>query len=226
MITTLVTGCDSGIGRAIALQLAARGDRVIGVCLNESSDLHEHGIEVELRIDVTSDQAIGALAARLRERQVTLDWLLSVAGVLAVDQLGSIDFAEVRRQIEVNAIGPLRLVQTLLDRLRGGSKVGIVSSRVGSLSDNSSGGLYGYRMSKAAVNMAGLNLHHDLTKRGIPVVLLHPGQVKTAMTQNFFNSTDYVTAEFAATGIIRNMDELSLATSGRFLRTNGEQITW
>jgi NAD(P)-dependent dehydrogenase (short-subunit alcohol dehydrogenase family) len=226
MITILVTGCDSGIGRAIALQLAGRGDRVIGVCLNDSSDLHEHGVEVELRIDVTSDEAVGALAARLRERQVQLDWLLSVAGVLAVDQLGSIDLAEVKRQLEVNAIGPLRLVQALLDRLRSGSKVGIVSSRVGSLSDNASGGLYGYRMSKAAVNMAGLNLHHDLSKRGIPVVLLHPGQVRTAMTKNFFNSTDYVTAEFAANGIIRNMDELTLSTSGRFLRTNGEEITW
>jgi 2-glutathionyl-2-methylbut-3-en-1-ol dehydrogenase len=224
--TILVNGCDRGIGQAIALQLHARGDRVIAVCLGDSPELRARGLQVEPDVDITSDAAVNALAGRLRSRGVALDWLLSVAGVLGLDQLGSIDFADVRRQFEINTVGPLRLVQSLLDRLQAGSKVGIVTSRVGSLGDNGSGGMYAYRISKAAANMAGLNLHHDLSKRGIAVLMLHPGMVDTELTRGFPRTMNFITADQAAAGLIKDLDELTLETSGRFRHSNGEYLPW
>src|SRR5262245_12260658 len=143
MLTVLVTGCDTGIGRAVALTLAARGERVVALCLGDPTDLHAARIDVQAGIDVTSDDAVVALAERLRQRAFHFDWLMSVAGVLLPDTLGAIDFAETRRQFDVNAVGPLRIVQALRDLLHRGSKVGIVSSRVGSLGENRSGGNYG-----------------------------------------------------------------------------------
>jgi len=225
-LTALVTGCDRGIGRAVALQLAERGDRVVAVCLDDSAELRNRGLDVQPHVDVTSNAAVDALAGELRRREVKLDWLLSVAGVLGMDELGKIDFADVRRQLEINAIGPLRLVQSLVDRLGAGSKVGIVTSRVGSLGDNTSGGMYAYRMSKAAANMVGLNLHHDLSKHGISVLLLHPGMVDTELTKSLPRTMQFISADQAAAGLVRNMDELSPATSGRFRHANGEYLPW
>jgi NAD(P)-dependent dehydrogenase (short-subunit alcohol dehydrogenase family) len=226
MLTALVTGCDRGIGKAVALQLAARAAKVVAVCLEDSAELRNRGLDVVAHVDVTSDAAVDRLAGELGRRDVKLDWLLNVAGVLGVDELGKIDFADVRRQFEINAIGPLRVVQSLRDRLASGSKVGIVTSRVGSLGDNGSGGMYAYRMSKVAANMAGLNLHHDLSKRGIAVILMHPGMVDTDLTKMLPRTTAFITPEQAAAGLIRNMDELTLATSGRFRHANGEYLPW
>ncbi len=102
--------------------------------------------------------------------------------MLGHEGLDHLDFEAIRRQFEVNALGPLRVTAALLAPLVKGSKVAIVSSRMGSIADNSSGGSYGYRMSKAAVNAAGRSLANDLAMRGIAVVILHPGFVRTAMT--------------------------------------------
>ena len=169
MGTALITGCDRGIGRSMCLQLHDRGDRVIAACLGDPADLRDRGIRVEPHIDVTRDEPLAGLADRLAADGVVLDWLISNAGVLGVDEFGRIDFDDVRRQFEINAVGPLRVVQALADRLQAGSKVGIVTSRVGSLGDNSTGGMYAYRASKAAANMIGLNLHHDLKAREIAI---------------------------------------------------------
>jgi NAD(P)-dependent dehydrogenase (short-subunit alcohol dehydrogenase family) len=157
---------------------------------------------------------------------VKLDWLLHVAGVLGTDTLGEIDLGDVRRQFEINALGPLRVAQALLDCLKPGAKVGIVTSRVGSLGDNRSGGIYAYRMSKAAANMLALNLHHDLAKRGISVLALHPGMVATDLTKNFPGNFSYIQPDEAARGLIGCMDELTPATSGRFRHANGQYLPW
>lgn len=224
MPLALVVGADRGIAHAICRQLAARGDQVIAACLGEQSDLASLGIRVEPRVDVTSDESVGRLAVRLRGMR--LDWLLHVAGVLGIDELGAIDFAEMRRQFEINTLGPLRVVQAVAACLGAGSKVGIVTSRVGSLADNGSGGLYAYRVSKAGANMVALNLHHDLSKRGIAVVALHPGTVATDLTKGFPGNLSYIQPEEAAAGLIRRMDELTLASSGEFRHANGQKLPW
>jgi NAD(P)-dependent dehydrogenase (short-subunit alcohol dehydrogenase family) len=181
---------------------------------------------VEGGVDVTSQASIDGLAATLTAQGVKLDVLFHVAGVLGLDELGSIDYDDVRRQFEINTIGPLRTVEALRGLLHDGSKVGIVTSRVGSLSDNGSGGMYAYRLSKAAANMAGLNLHFDLSKSGVSVLMLHPGMVATDLTKDFPGDYEYITPEEAAAGLIADLDQLTPENSGRFQHSNGTFLPW
>jgi NAD(P)-dependent dehydrogenase (short-subunit alcohol dehydrogenase family) len=222
----LVVGADRGIAHAACLQLRARGDPVIAACLGDGADLDRQGVLVQPRVDVTSDADVARLAGWLKERKTKLDWLLHVAGVLGVDEFGRIDFGDMRRQFEINTLGPLRVVQALAPCLGAGSKVGIVTSRVGSLADNASGGMYAYRASKAAANMIALNLHYDLKRRGIAVMALHPGMVATDLTKDLPGNFTYIQPEEAASGLIRCMDELTLENSGTFRHANGERLPW
>lgn len=224
--TVLVIGADRGIARALAEGYLDAGDRVIAACLGCSSALAQRGARVEPGVDVTSDSAVAGMVARLLEDAETVDVLVHVAGVLGLDRLGEIDLEDVRRQFEINTLGPLRTVQACLPLLAPDARVGIVTSRVGSLSDNASGGMYAYRVSKAAANMVGLNLHHDLAPRGIAVLMLHPGMVATDLTKDFPGDFEYIQPEEAAAGLMRNMDELTLEDSGRFRHANGEYLPW
>ncbi len=127
-----------------------------------------------------------------------------------------------RRQFEVNSLGPLRVTAALRGNLGQGSKVAIVTSRMGSIEDNTSGGRYGYRMSKAAVNMAGRSLANDLKDRGVAVAILHPGFVRTEMTGH----QGLIDPPESAAGLIARIDELTLETTGGFWHANGEIIPW
>ena len=226
MPTVLVVGADRGIAHALSRQLNERGNTVIAACLVGNDELAAAGIRVEGGVDVTSQASVDALAARLTAEGVKLDAVFHVAGVLGLDELGSIDYDDVRRQLEINTIGPLRTIEAVRDLLHDGSKVGIVTSRVGSLADNSSGGMYAYRISKAAANMVALNLHHDLSKRGISVLALHPGMVATDLTKDYPGDYDYITPDQAAEGLIADLDALTPETSGRFQHSNGTFLPW
>lgn len=224
--TILVVGADRGIANAVCRELDARGDRVIAACLGDTQPFGVSGIDTIGSIDVTSGVDVATLARALTQRQAKLDWLLHVAGVLGLDTLGSIDYRDMRQQFEINTLGPLRVVEACLPFLGQGAKVGIVTSRVGSLADNGSGGMYAYRVSKAGANMVALNLHHDLSKGGIAVAALHPGMVATELTKNVLGNFTYIQPEEAARGLIARMDELGPATSGRFFHANGERLPW
>ncbi len=226
MPTVLVVGADRGIAHALSRQLNERGDTVIAACLAGNDELAAAGVRVEGGVDVTSQASVDALAAGLTAEGVKLDAVFHVAGVLGLDRLGSIDYDDVRRQLEINTIGPLRTIEAVRDLLHDGSKVGIVTSRVGSLGDNSSGGMYAYRISKAAANMVALNLHHDLSKRGISVLALHPGMVATDLTKDYPGDYDYITPDQAAEGLIADLDALTPETSGRFQHSNGTFLPW
>ena len=222
--TVLVVGADRGIAKALAKAYLARGDAVIAACLGAANDLAACGAHVERNVDVTQDDPVDEMATRLATAGTQVDVLLHVAGVLGLDELGAIDFDDVRRQFEINALGPLRTIQACMPLLAPAAKVGIVTSRVGSLADNDSGGMYAYRMSKAAANMAGLNLHLDLAPKGIAVLMLHPGMVATELTKGL--PGDYVQPAEAAAGLMRNMDALTLASAGRFQHANGDYLPW
>ncbi|MCY4190623.1 MAG: SDR family oxidoreductase [Rhodospirillaceae bacterium] len=226
MATYLIIGADRGIGYSICRQLSDRGDKVVSVCMGAGDAYSGTVIEVVPNIDVTSDRAIAGMAAALAARGETMDVLIHVAGVLGLDELGKIDYGDVRRQFEINTIGPLRAVEAAMPHLAPNAKIGVITSRVGSLSDNGSGQMYAYRVSKAGANMVTLNLHHDLSKRGIAVAALHPGMVATDLTKDFPGDFDYITPDEAAEGLLQRMDVLSLETSGRFWHANGEELAW
>ncbi|MGA2552719.1 MAG: SDR family oxidoreductase [Burkholderiaceae bacterium] len=226
MLTTLIVGADKGIARAICLQLHSRGDRVIAACLGDGEVYRGTGIDPIAGVDVTSEAGVGSLVKGLRARKATLDWVFHVAGVLGLDELGKIDYSDMRRQFEINTLGPLRVVEACIPLVGPGSKIGIVTSRVGSLNDNGSGAMYAYRVSKAGANMVALNLHHDLRKRGIAVVALHPGMVATDLTKDYPGDFNYIQPEEAARGLIARMDELSVESSGQFRHANGGTLPW
>ena len=180
MATVLITGCNRGIGLELCRQYAARGDSVIAVCRSPSDALRETGAEIVDGIDVSDGDSIGQLATKMKGRSI--DVLLNNAGILRGDRFGELNYDDMMLQYAVNSLGPLRVTEALVDCLSEGSKVAIVSSRVGSIDDNSSGGNWGYRASKTAVNQIGTNLMHELRPRGIAIALLHPGLVATEMT--------------------------------------------
>ena len=220
MSITLVTGANRGIGLELCRQLARRGNRVVAVCRSASPALEALGARIEAGVDVTDPDHVAGLASRLADQEIEL--LINNAGILRFDDLDSVDRAGVREQIEVNAIAPLMLTQALYRRFTPGAKLALVTSRMGSIADNTSGGRYGYRMSKAALNAAGMSLGRDLAPRGVAVVILHPGFVKTEMT----GGQGMIDAAESAAGLLARIDELTLETTGRFLHMNGESLPW
>ena len=219
MTTTLVTGCNRGIGLQLVTQLHARGDNVIGVCRSSNTDLDTLGIRVISGIDVADGASVRKLATQIGDEPI--DILINNAGILRRDSFGSLDYDEMLEQYRVNTLGPLRVTEALAGNLGKGAKVAIVTSRVGSIEDNGSGGNWGYRASKTAVNMIGTNLMHELKPRGIAVALLHPGYVATDMT-----GQQGISPEVSARGLIKCIDELTLENSGGFWHAEGYELPW
>ena len=221
MATCLITGANRGIGMAYCRQLQARGDSVIAVCRTASPELEQLGVRIEAGVELTAEDAVEDLVRRLEG--LPLDVVILNAGVLERTSLERFDPASLRRQFELNAVAPLRLTHALLSQLHRGSKLALMSSRMGSIADNSSGGSYGYRMSKVALGMAGKSLAHDLGPRGIAVAILHPGLVSTRMTG--FTSQG-ISAEEAVQGLLQRIDALTLENSGSFWHANGSLLPW
>jgi NAD(P)-dependent dehydrogenase (short-subunit alcohol dehydrogenase family) len=229
MATVLVTGANRGIGLALCRRFVKRGDSVVAVCRTTSTDLDALAagasgkVRIEAGVDVTQDAPVAALAARLAGTR--LDVLVLSAGILRPDDLdsaGNAGWEDLRAQIEVNAIAPVRVARALRTLLVDGSKIAAITSRMGSIADNGSGGYYGYRMSKAALNAAAVSLSRDLRLSGIAVAILHPGFVRTEMTGGNGN----ITADESARLLIERIDGLSMATSGTFWHASGEVLPW
>ncbi len=231
----LVTGANRGIGLGLCRQLRERGRDVIAVCRGSSAALDALGVRVEVGVDVTADEPVAALADRLAG--VALAELWCNAGILREDGLDDVQLDDVRAQLEVNALGPLRVARALRGCLaraetgaksgaksgaRTGAKIALITSRMGSIGDNSSGGYYGYRMSKAALNAAGMSLARDLRSDGIAVAILHPGFVRTDMTDHEGN----LDPDAAAAQLVDRLDALTLETSGSFWHANGQMLPW
>ncbi len=225
MTTYLVTGANRGIGYEYCRQLQARGDQVIAVCRHSSDELEalskKPQIRVETEIDISDEDAVAALVESLNGQPV--DVLINNAGIYRQSSLASLDINGIRKQFEVNAIAPLNFTKSLLPNLTSGSKIALMTSRMGSIADNTSGSSYGYRMSKVALSMAGKSLAHDLKPEGIAVAILHPGWVSTRMT-DFTRSG--ISPEQSVNGLLARIDELTLATTGTFWHANGEVLPW
>lgn len=217
---SVVTGANRGIGLELCRQLKERNADVVGVCRKKSPELEALGVRIIEGIDVGDDESVTLLPEKIGGEKV--DLLINNAGILLRESLEDMSFERIRAQFEVNSLGPLRVTMALLDNLAPGAKVAIVTSRMGSIGDNTSGGRYGYRMSKAAVNAAGKSLAHDLAEREVAVTILHPGFVATDMTGRAGN----VPPAEAAADLLARIDELTMQTSGRFLHAKGEELPW
>jgi len=215
----LITGASSGIGLQLCKQYHDSGKRVIATCRKSTPVLKDVGVKIIENIDITSSDDCHRLHEALRNE--TLDILINNAGVLFNETLEDMNFQNIQRQIDVNAIAPLRVTHSLLDCMHPGSKVVMITSRMGSIDDNDSGAYYGYRMSKAALNMAGTSLAKDLSKENIAVGLLHPGLVRTKMTG--FNGSS---TQDAAKNLIERISEISMENSGSFRHADGQTLPW
>jgi NAD(P)-dependent dehydrogenase (short-subunit alcohol dehydrogenase family) len=216
----VIVGGSRGIGLELVKQYQAAGHHVVAMCRNASKALTQTGCEIVEHIDVSDDALVQSIAASTPVDSI--DILIHNSGILEPDNLNSIDFDSMRRHFDVNSLGALRTVLGLQSKLKNGSKVGIVSSRVGSIDDNSGSNNYAYRVSKTSVNMVGKCLSIDLKEAGVAVALLHPGYVRTEMTGN----NGLIDADEAASGMIKRMEELTLDTSGIFVHSSGEVLAW
>lgn len=218
--TVIITGANRGIGLSFAQLFLKRGDTVYGVCRQASDALANSGAKIIDGVDVTKADGIAKLAESLKG--VSIDLLINNAGILRNESLGSLDPETIRAQFETNALAPLLVTEALSDYFSDNAKVALITSRMGSIEDNTSGGRYGYRMSKAALNAAGKSLSEDLKPKGVAVAILHPGLVGTEMIGGHGD----LTPDQAAQRLTERIDELTLETSGTFWHSNGQVLPW
>ena len=221
MSTFLITGSNRGIGLELCKQIIQRGDEVIATCRKASSELKNLGVRIEEDVDISSEDSINNLKHKLLG--VELDCLINNAGIYEFNSIDDLDQQSIIRQFVVNALSPLSMTKSLKSHLKRSSKIAFITSRMGSIGDNSSGSSYGYRMSKVALSMAAKSLSRDLLKEEIYVAILHPGLVSTRMT----GFTKYgISTEESANGLIKRIDSLNKNNTGTFWHTNGEILPW
>ena len=216
----VITGASRGIGLSFSKLYKAQGCEVYALCRKATVELESLHVNIIDGVDVATDEGIGKMVAALKG--VPIDLLINNAGILANESLGSIDKNSIRQQLEVNALAPLLVTEALMGQFCAHAKLGIITSRMGSVADNTSGGRYGYRMSKAALNIASVSLAQDLKPMGVAVAILHPGLVGTEMIGGYGD----ITPDQAAERLAQRINELTLATSGTFWHSNGEVLPW
>ena len=220
MANVVITGANRGIGLAMTEAFLQRGDMVYALCRRSSEALNQTAARVIEGVDMLDTEHLAASLAPLNE--VSIDILINNAGILGDESLGQIHQQQIIDQFVVNAMAPLVVTDCLRASLQAGSKVAMITSRMGSIADNGSGGRYGYRMSKAALNAASASLALDLAKDGVAVAILHPGYVQTEMV----NMGGEISAATSAKGLIQRIDELELKTSGTFWHSSGQILPW
>ncbi len=229
---TVVTGANRGIGLELVRQLRERGDQV-EACARSPEHARElqalAGDRVHVhQLDVTDAASVRALASALHE--AAIDIVFNVAGVYggpsqSIRQMANeLELGDVAETYDINAIGPLRVSIALLPHVRRGTakKLVHVTSGMGSITDNTTGGYYAYRMSKAALNMMSRSLAVDLEPEGITSVVINPGWVQTDMGGK---GAPTPVAD-SVRGILREVDRATLADSGEFLNWKGDRYAW
>lgn len=230
-IDVLVTGANRGIGLEFVRQYLDAGDRVVAACRDPESarglrDLQKKsGGRLEIvQLDVADAASVADLASELSGRAVAT--LINNAGVYGPKgaRLENLDAEAWLGVFRTNSIAPLRITAALLENLRaaGQPRVVAISSRMGSIGDNTSGGAYIYRSSKAALNAAMKSLAIELEDQGIRVATLHPGWVETDMG----GPNALIDVQTSVSGMRRVIDSMDLSATGCFLSYDGSEIPW
>ena len=229
--TVLITGANRGIGLRLAESYARQGHRVIACCREpeRATSLSRLAADTDGRLsvhpfNVVNESQRQGLVAALTGTPV--DVLINNAGIYPDKGVGfgNLEPSGWLEGFYVNSIAPVLLAQSLLPNIAAGKRrlIASVSSKMGSLSDNTSGGSYAYRSSKAALNMAMLSLSHDLRERGIAVILLHPGWVQTDMG----GTSAHISADESVSELRAVLDRAGIDDSGRFFDRDGSTIAW
>jgi len=225
MSLILVTGANRGIGLEFTRQYLSRGERVIACCRNpdQSSELQSLACpELDIiSLDISDEASITSLPGQLGGQKITV--FINNAGVYGSKQaLDQIDLSEWIEVFRVNTMAPLLLTRVLLPYMDAGARLAFLSSKMGSIAENTSGSTYVYRSSKTALNQVVRSLSHDLAHQGLPVVVLHPGWVKTDMG----GPNALIDTQTSVKGLISVIDNLDESTSGHFFNYDGAEIPW
>jgi NAD(P)-dependent dehydrogenase (short-subunit alcohol dehydrogenase family) len=231
MPSTLITGANRGLGLEFAKQYLADNWQVCAACRDPSSasDLRRiadgSGGKLQvLSMDVSDLANVRAAAVELKGKPI--DLLLNNAGIGGPrgQTIGNIDYETWARVLDINTLGPMRVAEAFVDDVERSDRKLIVTitSGMGSIGDNSSGGAFAYRTSKAAVNMVMRSLAIDLASRGITCVVINPGWVRTDMG----GPNARLTAAESVTAMRRLIDKLGPAQSGKFFNHDGREYAW
>ncbi len=224
MATYLVTGATRGLGLEFARQLTGRGDAVIGTtrALDAADALRATGARVEALV-VDDAASVAALGTRLAASPI--DVLINCAGIGGLGGgLPELRADELHRYFAVNAVGPVLVTQALLPSLRAGGlrRIAHLTSKMGSIADNGSGGAYAYRGSKAALNMFNKSMALELGRDGFVCVVLNPGWVQTDMGGPHAPTP----VGDSVRGLLAIIDGLTPAANGRFFHVDGAEVPW
>jgi len=231
--TVLITGANRGLGLEFTRQYAEAGWQVIACCRDPESatalntlvastgNLPVRLIQVR-QLDVNDFAQIDQLAQQLSGQKI--DLLINNAGVYPHSTWGHIDYETWAQAFKINTMAPLKMAEAFVEHVAASQlrKIVTLSSKMGSMDDNTSGGSYLYRTSKAAVNMVMKSLAIDLKPRGIASTILHPGWVQTDMG----GPNGLINAEQSVTGLREVIEQLTLGNSGRFMAYDGKEIPW
>jgi NAD(P)-dependent dehydrogenase (short-subunit alcohol dehydrogenase family) len=231
MTTILITGANRGLGLEFTRQYLSEGYAVIAATRNAGAAHRLRQLERDskaslslVEADVADSASVGRAASNIQTPAI--DILINCAGVMGGDgqAIGSIDYHEWMRVLDVNVLGPMRMCEAFLDRVARSDRrlIVTITSGMGSLADNTSGGDIAYRTSKAAVNMAMRTAAIDLKPRGIVCVVINPGWVKTDMG----GPNAKLTPEQSVAGMRRVIAELGPNDSGRFYNYDGREYPW
>jgi NAD(P)-dependent dehydrogenase (short-subunit alcohol dehydrogenase family) len=216
-----VVGCNRGIGLALVKELKSQGAEVYAFCRQSSEELKEAKPKMIIEDFEVTD--FDKMKSKISSNNLpTFDQVYHVSGIMRSSTLAEFDVEGIKEQFEVNSIAPMLSAKAFLPKLAENSKLGLLTSRMGSIEDNDSGGSYGYRMSKSALNAAGRSLSVDLKEQSITVLLLHPGWVKTDMT----SQSGLVETDESAKNLVKIMNEKSIEDTGSFWHMNGERLPW
>ena len=226
MATYLITGANRGLGLEFARQLSQRKDdtKILATAREPEKAVELQRLVHDVYpLDVADPKSIEKLAEHLKEQPI--DVLINNAGVSSKsNSIAALEEADLQTVFTVNAIGPMLVTKAALKNLRAGSRkiVFNITSQLGSITNNKGGSSYGYRGSKAALNMMTVSLSNELKKDGFTCVVAHPGWVQTDMGGP--NAT--LKPEESIAGLLKIIDGLKAEDSGKFFNYDGTMLPW